>query len=124
MGSAHPNLVPYRAFEVEDGWFVIAVGSDPQWQKMAEILEIPAKPQWDTNAGRIADREQIETLVQNACRPFTRIQLKELLTDIPSAPVNTIEEALNDPQSIARGNITQFAGVNVLANPLRFMSDD
>ena len=124
MGSAHPNLVPYRAFEVEDGWFVVAVGSDPQWQKMAEILKISAKPQWDTNAGRIADREQIEMLVQDACRPYTRAQLEELLEGIPSAPVNTIEEALSDPQSIARGNITQFAGVNVLANPLRFMSDD
>ncbi|MDG1546045.1 MAG: CoA transferase [Candidatus Poseidoniaceae archaeon] len=124
MGSAHPNLVPYRAFEVEDGWFVVAVGSDPQLQKMSEILKISAKPQWDTNAGRIADREQIEMLVQDACRPYTRAQLEELLEGIPSAPVNTIEEALSDPQSIARGNITQFAGVNVLANPLRFMSDD
>ena len=124
MGSAHPNLVPYRAFEVEDGWFVVAVGSDPQWQKMVEILKITAKPQWGTNAGRIADREQIEMLVQDACRPYTRAQLEELLEGIPSAPVNTIEEALSDPQSIARGNITQFAGVDVLANPLRFMSDD
>ena len=124
MGSAHPNLVPYRAFEVEDGWFVIAVGNDTQWHKMAEILSIPTKPQWDTNAGRIAERTAIEKLVQNACRPFTRVQLAQLLEGIPNAPVNTIEEALNDPQSIARGNVTQFAGVNVLANPLRFMSDD
>ena len=91
---------------------------------MAEILGIPTKPQWAKNAGRIAEREQIEKLVQNACRSFTRVQLKELLEGIPSAPVNTIEEALSDPQSIARGNITQFAGVDVLANPLRFMSDD
>jgi len=124
MGSAHPNLVPYRAFEVEDGWFVIAVGNDTQWHKMAELLSIPTKPQWDTNAGRIAERTAIEQLIQNACRQFTRVQLTQLLEGIPNAPVNTIEEALNDPQSIARGNVTQFAGVNVLANPLRFMSDD
>lgn len=124
MGSAHPNLVPYKAFEVQDGWFVIAVGNDVQWQKLVKILAIPAKSQWDTNAGRIAEREQIEILIQDVCRPLTRIQLEQMLEGIPNAPVNTIAEALNDPQSIARGVITQFSGVDVLANPLRFMSDN
>ena len=28
MGSAHPNLVPYKAFEAKDGWFAIGVGTE------------------------------------------------------------------------------------------------
>ena len=39
MGSAHPNLVPYRAFEANDGWFVIGVGSDNQWQSLVAALD-------------------------------------------------------------------------------------
>ena len=31
MGSAHPNLVPYKAFEASDGWFAIGVGTENQW---------------------------------------------------------------------------------------------
>ena len=40
MGSAHPNLVPYRAFEAKDGWFVIGVGSDNQWLTLVEALSL------------------------------------------------------------------------------------
>jgi crotonobetainyl-CoA:carnitine CoA-transferase CaiB-like acyl-CoA transferase len=43
-----------------------------------------------------------------------------LLTGIPCAPVNTITEALNDKQSKARGLVTKYNGVDVLASPLRF----
>ena len=38
MGHAHPNLVPYRAFESSDGWLIIAVGSDPQFERLDTLL--------------------------------------------------------------------------------------
>ena len=49
-----------------------------------------------------------------------RSELEELLKGIPCAPVNTITEALNDKQSVARELVTQYNGVEVLASPLRF----
>jgi crotonobetainyl-CoA:carnitine CoA-transferase CaiB-like acyl-CoA transferase len=39
---------------------------------------------------------------------------------IPCAPVNTVTEALNDAQSIAREAVVTVDGVEVLASPLRF----
>ena len=45
-----------------------------------------------------------------------------MLVGIPCAPVNTVLEALSDPQSIARGAVTSHKGVDVLASPLRFMT--
>ena len=99
MGSAHPNLVPYRAFEVEDGWFVIGVGSDLQWEKLAEQLGIEAKEEWKENAGRIAARNEVETCIAEKIKFMTRANLENILQGIPCSPVNTISEALNDPQS-------------------------
>ena len=122
MGSAHPNLVPYRAFEAKDGWFVIGVGSDNQWQSLVAALEIENRDSWSTNEGRVKCREDVEAVVSNAVSIYERKELEEKLSGIPCAPVNTVLEALYDPQSVARNAVTQHKGVDVLASPLRFMS--
>ena len=121
MGSAHPNLVPYRAFKANDGWFVIGVGSDNQWSGLATYLSIPAPDEWSTNEGRVLNRASVEKAVGDAVSTMSRMQLESLLVGIPCAPVNTVLEALNDPQSVSRGAVTQHKGVDVLASPLRFM---
>ena len=120
MGSAHPNLVPYRAFQASDGWFVIGVGSDNQWAQLCKHLELENHENWHTNAGRIADRDNIESIVGEIVGKYDRQTLESLLEGVPYAPVNTITEALNDQQSVARGVVTDYNGVQVLASPLRF----
>ena len=121
MGSAHPNLVPYRAFEAKDGWFVVAIGSDAQWAKFCSISGISAREEWSTNAGRIANRATIEALIQEWVEHSTRSELEELLEGIPCAPINTVSEALADAQSVARNALLEQDGVTTLASPLRFM---
>tara|TARA_B100000902_G_C27270009_1_gene895800 strand:+ start:174 stop:1202 length:1029 start_codon:yes stop_codon:yes gene_type:complete len=121
MGSAHPNLVPYRAFQIKDGWFVIAVGSDNQWTNLCEILEIENNPEWETNSGRIIHRSEIESLISNKIKHINRSELEKMLVGIPCAPINNIEEALNDPQSVSRGVIKMVGNVPTLASPLRFI---
>tara|TARA_B110000459_G_C16625971_1_gene505960 strand:+ start:15727 stop:16779 length:1053 start_codon:yes stop_codon:yes gene_type:complete len=120
MGSAHPNLVPYRAFQVKDGWFVIGVGSDGQWDNLVQFLDINSKPEWGGNSGRVADRDAVESCIGGIIQNKTRKELEGLLQGIPCSPVNTISEALNDPQSIARGLVSNYKGVEVLSSPLRF----
>jgi crotonobetainyl-CoA:carnitine CoA-transferase CaiB-like acyl-CoA transferase len=120
MGTAHPNLVPYRAFQASDGWFVIGVGSDDQWSKLCSYLSIDFKEAWTENAGRISDREQIEAMLADIVSKHSRAELEELLKGIPCAPVNTVTEALADKQSEARELVTPYNDVDVLASPLRF----
>ncbi|CAI8305740.1 MAG: Acetyl-CoA:oxalate CoA-transferase [Candidatus Poseidoniaceae archaeon] len=121
MGSAHPNLVPYRAFEAKDGWFVVAVGSDTQWSKFCAVSKISDMEEWRTNEGRIENREDIESLIQTWVGRYTRAELEHLLQGIPCAPINTVSEALADAQSIARGALLEENDVTTLASPLRFM---
>ena len=121
MGSAHPNLVPYRAFEAKDGWFVVAVGSDSQWALFCSVSGIPPREEWSTNAGRIANREEIETAIQAWIEDYDRNEVELMLQGIPCAPINTVSEALADPQSVARGALLERKNVTTLASPLRFM---
>jgi crotonobetainyl-CoA:carnitine CoA-transferase CaiB-like acyl-CoA transferase len=121
MGSAHPNLVPYRAFEAKDGWFVVAVGSDAQWEKFCSISGFEARTQWSNNAGRIEYRKEIEANIQEWIQHHNRKDLEAMLSGIPCAPINTVSEALADPQSEARGALLTENKVTTLASPLRFM---
>ena len=66
-------------------------------------------------------REEVEACVSKAVAMLERAELEQKLTGVPCAPVNTVLEALSDPQSIARQAVTQHKGVDVLASPLRFM---
>ena len=121
MGSAHPNLVPYRAFEAKDGWFVVAVGSDAQWDNFCSGSGIPSQEEWATNAGRIKHRETIESKIQSWIQHLNRTELEEVLQGIPCAPINTVSEALADAQSVAREVLLKEDGVTTLASPLRFI---
>ena len=121
MGSAHPNLVPYKAFEAKDGWFAIGVGTENQWHKLVAALEMDVPDHWKDNSARIAEREAVEHAVQQAVAKQDRETLEHRLTGIPCAPVNTVNEALADAQTEARGGLVEHQGVMTLASPLRFI---
>ena len=121
LGSGHPNLVPYQAFQALDGWLVIAVGSDNQFAKLSKRLKF--ENTWPTNQDRVDSRKEVVDLVQSKVSKMTRNEIIQLLEGIPCSPINKISEALADPQSLARGVISDWNGHEVLASPLRFISE-
>ncbi len=121
MGSAHPNLVPYRAFQASDGWFAIGVGTENQWKALVKALDLDVPDRWRENSARINEREAVEAVVQTAVAGRGRAALEALLKGIPCAPVNTVNEALVDVQTEARGGLVDHEGVTTLASPLRFL---
>ena len=121
LGSGHPNLVPYQAFQTSDGWVVIAVGSDSQFEKLSQYLEFDNV--WKTNELRVNARKEVVDMVQSKVIDMTKSHVCDLLEDIPTSPINKISEALADTHSIARGVVAEWKGQSVLASPLRFISE-
>ena len=70
MGSAHPNLVPYRAFEANDGWFVIGVGSDTQWANLCALLNIENKENGRPMLAELPSEKLLNQCCRNCCRVF------------------------------------------------------
>jgi crotonobetainyl-CoA:carnitine CoA-transferase CaiB-like acyl-CoA transferase len=107
MGNAHPNIVPYQAFPVSDGYVVIAVGNDAQFARLCEFLEMPevaGDPKFATNAVRVAHREELVARLVASLLPRTR---DEVLTGmekrgIPAGPINTVADVFADPQIVHR----------------------
>ena len=130
-GNAHPSIVPYQAFRAGDGrHFVAAVGTDALWQRFLRVIAagetLGADPRFQTNALRTEHRM---VLIPLLCAVFERAPasywLSRLLAeDIPASPIQTVGEALNDPQAIARGLIVEIKHptldvVRSIANPVR-----
>jgi crotonobetainyl-CoA:carnitine CoA-transferase CaiB-like acyl-CoA transferase len=108
LGNAHPNIVPYQAFETADGHLILAVGNDAQFARFCRVAglgEVAADTRFTTNAGRVAARDQLIPLIAPAMRArATRDWIDALETEgIPCGPINTIEQAFAEPQAQARG---------------------
>src|SRR5215471_19553908 len=63
-GNAHPNIVPYQLFRGSDGrHFVVAVGTQPLWQRLLRLLNLEAElgvdPRFSSNADRIRNRDEL-----------------------------------------------------------------
>ena len=84
MASAHPNLVPYRAFEASDGWFVIAIGSDDQWRRTSGALG--CRTTSNGKKMRIGSVDPISNLFSGHFHPRARDHWEQKLSGLPSQP--------------------------------------
>ncbi|MCE2510151.1 MAG: CoA transferase [Alphaproteobacteria bacterium] len=102
-GNAHPNIVPYQTFAAADGYFVLAVGNDRQFQKFcgfAGCPELAEDPRYRTNSKRIENRQELarilsDVIAQKPIKYWTE-GLEKL--GVPSGPVNDIQGVFEDPQ--------------------------
>jgi crotonobetainyl-CoA:carnitine CoA-transferase CaiB-like acyl-CoA transferase len=98
---------------------MLAVGNDRLYRELARRLELPDDDRFETNSSRVLHREELAALVQERLgREPTGVWL-ERLDSIPIAPVQTIREAAEHPQTLALGMLQAFAGRQRLAEPLR-----
>jgi crotonobetainyl-CoA:carnitine CoA-transferase CaiB-like acyl-CoA transferase len=130
-GNAHPSIVPYEMFRgSDDAYFVVGVGTEPLWQKFADVLDpsknLCADRRFQTNVLRVKHRSDLLPILQQT---FGTKSAREWLAlfaaaEIPSAPINGVREALESIQSQARGLIVQLehpqlGAIKTIANPMR-----
>ena len=103
LGNAHPNIVPYQVFAVRDGHIMLAVGNNLQFDKLCNLLDLPAlvtDPRFASNAARVQHRVELVTVIADALRIRERNGLLAQLDacGVPAGPINTIAEVFDDPQ--------------------------
>ncbi len=133
-GNAHPSIVPYQLFQGADARaFVVAVGTQPLWQRLLQLLdlekELGSDSRFATNADRIQHRHLLIPLLQRhfATLPTATWISRLVAADIPAAPIQTVGEALKDPQTLSRALIVELKHptlkvVRSIANPIRLES--
>ncbi|MGY9081603.1 MAG: CaiB/BaiF CoA transferase family protein [Acidimicrobiales bacterium] len=98
-----------KLFRTTDGWAMIyPLGTDAQWLALCEALNRPDLAE-DTRfaqlSGRTLHGDEINVELQRETERFTTAALVKLMdeADVPTAPVNTREEMIDDPHIQHRG---------------------
>jgi crotonobetainyl-CoA:carnitine CoA-transferase CaiB-like acyl-CoA transferase len=127
-GNAHPNIVPYQVFEASDGHVIVAVGNDAQFARFCEVAgrpELARDARYAKNADRVRHRSELVPLLESLVRARPMAFWAERLeaAGVPCGPINSIAQALADPQIQARGLQVEYphplAGwVPLVASPI------
>ena len=130
--SAHPTIVPFQNFEASDGWFVLAAAKQVFWERTCDVIgrpELSDDERFATMAGRNDNRDELVPLLEEVFRTRTVDEWIDALVaaGVPASRVNTVEEALVDPQTIAREDIVEhehptLGTVRSIRTPLRLSS--
>ncbi|WP_394326314.1 CaiB/BaiF CoA transferase family protein [Pelomonas sp. Root1237] len=129
MGNAHQNIVPYQVFEASDGYLILAVGNDRQFAKFCDIAGQPGwatDPRFATNSERVRHRALLVPQLEEAMRQRPRADWLAALeaAKVPCGSINSIGEALADPQAQARGAVVPMPhpltpDLRLIASPMK-----
>ena len=125
LGNAHPNIVPYQVFPAADGHLISASGNDRQFASLCRVLgleDLATDPDFATNPARVAHREELTALLSDVTTTRLRADLIAALEDagVPGGPINSVSEALAEPQLVARGLQIAPEGIPGLRTPIQF----
>jgi crotonobetainyl-CoA:carnitine CoA-transferase CaiB-like acyl-CoA transferase len=113
-GTEHPGRVPSAAFRCADGKWLQITGSDQHWGPLCRVLKLDtllADAGLAKNAERVRRREAVMRALTEAIATWRRPALLAALddADVPSGPINALDEVLADPQVAARDMVGGFA---------------
>lgn len=130
LGNAHPNIVPYQALPTSDGFVIIAIGTNRQFEKFCEIAgleDVAHDPRFATNRDRVENRDALIPIIADALRTRTTDAWVSALEDhaVPCGPILDIAQVFDHPQVQARGlriDMDRGAGEHIpgVANPIRY----
>lgn len=115
FGNGHPDLVPYQAFEANDGYFIVACLTNAFFKRLCKAVgheEWLEDPRFASNSIRCekANREAIVGLLQdifrgNSCEHWIRLCTEY---DIPACRVNNLQQMFDMPQLAAIGSVAEW----------------
>jgi CoA:oxalate CoA-transferase len=129
LGSRHPSITPFDAFESADGDLIIAAGNDGLFRKLCDVLgrpELADDRRFCSNEVRSANADALKAEIEVALRERTRADWLAVLESagVPCGPINDVAEVMADPQLAARNMLIRVldpeAGeISMPGNPIK-----
>lgn len=108
-GARHPTITPFSTYRASDGFFVIAAGNDALFRRLCDALPLPIAddPRFAINAARCENVHLLKRLIEAVTLSHPAAHWIATLdaAGIPTGRVQTMAEALRDPQILARNMV-------------------
>ena len=126
IGNRYEFIYPYDTFAASDGWAVIAVGNDAVWKRFCEVIgrtELIEHPDYKKNPDRVKNNHALNAIVTEWTRQKTVAEIVDLLlaNSVPSAPINNVEQLVNDPH-IAGAREMFVDMLNPMGKPMKVVA--
>jgi crotonobetainyl-CoA:carnitine CoA-transferase CaiB-like acyl-CoA transferase len=123
MGNRHPSITPYETLATADRPLVVAVGNDGQFARLCRVLGVAgvaADPRFATNADRVANRDNLVALLEQALAARGAAQWVAALgqAGVPCGLVNDVGEAFALAERLGLGPVADAGGVPQVADPI------
>jgi formyl-CoA transferase len=100
-GNTHEFFAPVSVYRTRNGFVYVAVGNDRQWKTIVsqDIFKSLDKPEYEKNAGRIEDVENLNQAINAITKNHSSEELLELFTSItvPISKIKSVNEVIEDP---------------------------
>jgi len=130
MGSKHPTIAPYQAFETADDYVVVAVSSENIWPRFCRAIDRPElieDPRFETNTDRVSNRDELDALLNEEVRKYETDEIVERLEahGVPASPVEDMADVFDDEQVHARNMLQEvehptIGRVKMPGSPMHF----
>lgn len=101
QGNGTEAAAPGGSCHAKDGTVIFAAGNDRLWPRLASLMgkpELAGDERYAKNSERVKHRKELETMIDDWARTMTVSEIVEKMrsVSIPSGPVYTIEQVVND----------------------------
>jgi len=130
MGTKDPVLAPYQTFETADGHINVACLNQKLWRGLCEAIDRPEladDERFAENADRVEHMDELAAELQAELETRTTEEWMAVLVEdagIPAGPVYSVEEALHNEQTEARGMVSEMEArgktIPVVEHPLNY----
>jgi itaconate CoA-transferase len=124
-GASHATIAPYGPCAAADGQVSFGLQNEREWVRFcADVLQSPQlanDPRFRTNSDRVANRRELDDIINEAVRVLPRSVLVERLdaAQIANAQMKTVDDFIHHPQHDARD---RWREIGSPAGPLRALA--
>ena len=114
LGNTHPSVTPYQPCQCKDKMIIIAVGTEPIWERFCKVLgaqeTLMRDPRFSTNPLRNQHRAELIPVIEGVLGQRNAAEWIEefVASEIPAGPINFPDEILRDDHLIAREMIVEL----------------
>lgn len=113
LGTAHPTITPFQAFETQNNWIITPIGNDKLWSNFCKAInreDLIANDKFKTNPLRTKNKEELSSILSQIIKTKTTEEWINIFTEykLPFSPLNTIDKVVEDEQINYRKMIVEI----------------
>ena len=124
LGNRHPYMAPFDVFDTQDKPITICCGNDKLFSALCQALdltELVDDPRFISNILRVQNqailKQYIERTLKTQAAEVWLARIHEV--GVPVAPLLSVAEAINLPQTQARNMLIEAGGIMMPGNPIK-----